>query len=355
MARPWNYWDANGNQQQGWLGDDGHVYQDEDLTTPIGAGSRVQTDTGDIYQMGQNGVGQLWQSHSQHDEDGNWIPQGNQNFVNAQELMGQIQNRPGFTFDLNNNALYQMYKDQYQKLGQQAMEDTMGKAAGLTGGYGSTYGQNVGQQAYNDYLTRLNGQVPEIYAQERAAYDQQTQDLYNRWQMAMSAYNQDYQAGRDRLGDERYDAETAYAHAQDAQSLAYNQAMMLIQAGKTPSDELIAAAGLDPAFVSTMAALYAQQLAGYGGSGGGYSSGGGHSSGSGSSNNGGTGSGDLNTGVAEVETTQTAHGPAYYDILSYFGTGDFPENFAAYIRSAYLQGHLTKEEYDYIMAMYQHP
>jgi hypothetical protein len=29
-----------------------------------------------------------------------------------------------------------------------AMMDTMGKAAGLTGGYGSPYAQQVGQQAY---------------------------------------------------------------------------------------------------------------------------------------------------------------------------------------------------------------
>ena len=44
--------------------------------------------------------------------------------------------------------------------GKQAMQDTMGQAAALTGGYGSTYGQAVGQQQYDAYLQNLNDEVP---------------------------------------------------------------------------------------------------------------------------------------------------------------------------------------------------
>ena len=50
------------------------------------------------------------------------------------KLYDQITNRKPFQYDLNQDALYQQYKEQYQRLGRQAMEDTMGQAAALTGG-----------------------------------------------------------------------------------------------------------------------------------------------------------------------------------------------------------------------------
>ena len=78
-------------------------------------------------------------------------------------IYNQIMNRPDFSYDLTSDPMWQQYKDQYTALGKQAMADTMGAAAGLTGGYGSTYSQNVGQQAYNGYLTQLNEMIPELY------------------------------------------------------------------------------------------------------------------------------------------------------------------------------------------------
>jgi guanine deaminase len=49
--------------------------------------------------------------------------------------------------------------------GQQAMRDTMGQAAALTGGYGNTYAQQAGEQAYAAYLSRLNDVLPELYGE----------------------------------------------------------------------------------------------------------------------------------------------------------------------------------------------
>jgi len=143
-------------------------------------------------------------------------PQDNPWYQQAQQLMGQIQNRAPFQFNLNQNALYQQYKDNYMKQGQQAMMDTMGQAAGLTGGYGSSYAQNVGQQAYNDYLTKLGDIVPELYAQERAAYDAEGNNLYQMLSAARGMYDTDYGIWRDQVGDARYQDELAYARSRDA-------------------------------------------------------------------------------------------------------------------------------------------
>lgn len=135
------------------------------------------------------------------------------------DTLKKIQNRQPFTYNINGDALYQSYKDKFVRQGQQAMQDTMGQAAGLTGGYSSSYGQNVGQQAYNAYLQNLGDVVPELYEIARNRYNQEGADLmnmygllgdneakdYGRWQDAMSAWKgeRDYLAGL-------YDSERSY-------------------------------------------------------------------------------------------------------------------------------------------------
>lgn len=74
-------------------------------------------------------------------------------------LLGQ---RP-FQYDVNTDALYQQIKDNYIKQGRQAMMNTQGAAAALTGGYGNSYGALAGQQAYQESLGNLSAQIPELY------------------------------------------------------------------------------------------------------------------------------------------------------------------------------------------------
>ena len=218
---------------------------------------------------------------------------GGQWYGMAQDLLEKYQNMPGFQFDLNGNGLYNLYKDMYTKQGQQAMRDTMGQAAGLTGGYASSYAQNVGQQAYNGYLEKLNAVVPDIYAKERSAYDQSRQDLLSQMQLLNQMGDRAYQQSRDRLSDDRYQQELAYQQSRDAiadarynqewnynvanadRERAYNLAMQLIGIGKLPSDAQLAAAGMDKEAAQALAAWYAQQMAGIGSTGGGGGGGGG--------------------------------------------------------------------------------
>ena len=84
------------------------------------------------------------------------------------DLYDSIANQKPFTYNASEDELYQQYKDRYTQLGQQAMRDTMGQAAALTGGYGSSYGQAVGQQTYDQYMLGLNDKASEMYA---SAYD----------------------------------------------------------------------------------------------------------------------------------------------------------------------------------------
>lgn len=110
----------------------------------------------------------------------------------AEGALNDILNRKDFQYDVNGDALYQQYKDRYVNLGQQAMMDTMGQAAQLTGGYGNSYAQMAGQQAYHGYLQGLTDKIPELYQLAMDRHNQQGQDLYNKYGLLSGQEQQDY-------------------------------------------------------------------------------------------------------------------------------------------------------------------
>lgn len=147
-------------------------------------------------------------------------------------LYDQITNRKPFQYDLNQDALYQQYKEQYQRLGKTAMQDTMGQAASLTGGYGSTYAEQVGQQTYNAYLQSLNDIVPELYDRAYGRYQDEGQDLYNRYGIVSDRESMDYSKYRDTVSDyyndladarSSYDSEWNKDYTQWSDQLSYWQ------------------------------------------------------------------------------------------------------------------------------------
>lgn len=207
------------------------------------------------------------------------LAQGQQYQQQAKDLLTQYDNRPAFSYNADTDPIFQSYKDQYVHQGQRAMEDTMGQAAGLTGGYGSSYSQSVGNQAYNEYLTKLNAQIPVLAQQARQAYDAEGDRLLDRYNLALNAANTAYGQGRDALGDLRYEQETAYNRERDAladqryqDELNYNRqqsemnsardyATYLLGMGIMPSAEQLAAAGMTPQEAAAIQAYYRNQMA----------------------------------------------------------------------------------------------
>jgi hypothetical protein len=136
----------------------------------------------------------------------------------AEDAADKYLNREKFQYDVNEDALYHQYKDLYTMQGQQAMVDTMGQAATLTGGYGNSYAQTAGQQAYQGHIQKLGEVVPELYqlaldkykmegdqARDRASFLAQMDDRdYSRWE---SERNFQYQKDQDAEDKRRYDQE----------------------------------------------------------------------------------------------------------------------------------------------------
>ena len=126
------------------------------------------------------------------------------------ELYGQISSRPGFSYDVTADPAYAAYAREYARQGKAAMADTLGKAAALTGGYGSTYAQSAAQQSYDSYLDKLGAVVPELQKNAYARYQAegealmeryallkgQDQAAYERWQDQVNAWQKAVQAAQ---------------------------------------------------------------------------------------------------------------------------------------------------------------
>lgn len=128
-----------------------------------------------------------------------------------QELYDQIAGREAFDYDPEEDEAYRRYAKLYAARGAAAMEDTLGKAASLTGGYGSSYAQSAGQQAYNGYLQELAALVPELRQAALAEYRQEGQALADQYSMLSQREKNDYA----RYQNERADWQKLLAAAQD--------------------------------------------------------------------------------------------------------------------------------------------
>lgn len=120
-------------------------------------------------------------------------------------LYQQITNRKPFKYDYSTDPIYGQYREQYTQTGKQAMRDSMGQTAALTGGYGNSYGSAVGQQQYDAYLQRLNDVLPELYGQAYDIYNAEGDALRQQYALASDMRGTDYNRYRDALSDYRYD------------------------------------------------------------------------------------------------------------------------------------------------------
>ncbi len=234
------------------------------------------------------------------------------------KLEEELANRPAFSYDPASDAAYLAYKDQYTRLGKEAMKDTQGQAAALTGGYGSSYAETAGFRAFENYLQKLNDLLPDLekraydrykdegenlqaqYARLTAEEDREYQkylDSYGQWKdeqersriAEQTAYDreQDEKNRQERAEQRDYDRrtaeeQTAYDREQDKLKLendqisrkekAYSSLYKLIaDYGYNPTDEELTAAGMSRAQANALLNAYTagHTVASSGGSGSG--------------------------------------------------------------------------------------
>lgn len=120
------------------------------------------------------------------------------------DLLNRIYGDKGFSYtaeDLQNDDLYKMYAQQYQQSASRAMRDTMGQAQAASGGYGSTYAQQVGQQAYDQTMSGLNDKVLDFRDRAYQTYLNNQSNRYNQLNAFQTQDNTDYGRYRDTVAD----------------------------------------------------------------------------------------------------------------------------------------------------------
>lgn len=300
------YYDPDGKKQTGWY-INGHVYEDEAGETPIAVGSTYRSESGKVYRQTRYG-GVLWAAPKSVDQNGAWVRQGDPWYQTAQDLLIRQENRPAFSYDPETDPLWQSAKSQALVQGRRAMEDTVGRTAALSGGYASSYAGQLGEQAYRASLGELGKLLPELFDRARAQYDAETKDLIAQIDAALGLYDSDYRTYLDALEAARWQqdfdrdndhwqqdfdrdnahwqqdfdrdnahwqAELEQAQAQweakqaaaaasgleadqkTARSYAYRMAMLALQHGLSVSSDMLAAAGIDPAYAARIRAYFA--------------------------------------------------------------------------------------------------
>ena len=239
-----------------------------------------------------------------------WSAEDNAWYQQARQSAEALLDRPAFSYDPEADPLYRAAREQYTRQGRRAMEDSMGRAAALSGGYASSYAQLRGDQAYDERLSRLAELLPDYYEKARSAYDKETGRLRDALGAALGLYDKDYQLWLDRQSarerqaaaeakQEQWEQEFIEDHsrwetefnedhsrwseeqlreaerwaaqqaaAQDkqdrsdqasARSYAYKMAMLALQHGLRVSDALLQSAGIDKAYAETIRRYYASQ------------------------------------------------------------------------------------------------
>ena len=189
--------------------------------------------------------------------DGEGLPNAKTNYTytpqydtQINELFNKLLNRESFSYDTETDPLYKLYREQYINQGRLAMQDTMGQAAALTGGYGSSYSQAVGQQQYDAYLQKLNDVVPELYELAYSRYQDEGDELKDQYNMYMAKDAQDYDRAR-----------INYEQLQSQMNAAADQVKAILEVGGSPSADLVLRSGLSDEYVQTLKNYYAQLAA----------------------------------------------------------------------------------------------
>ena len=131
------------------------------------------------------------------------------------KLAKDIAGRKSFEYNPATDAAYQYYADRYRRQGKLAMQDTIGQATQLSGGYDNSYANTVGQQQYNAYLAELGGVIPSLKDAALNTYNAEGNDLNNRLAALQAA-----QAARDGKIDAAYQRWATMQSAADAAAQA---------------------------------------------------------------------------------------------------------------------------------------
>ncbi|MDR1116713.1 MAG: hypothetical protein LBL09_00495 [Oscillospiraceae bacterium] len=161
-------------------------------------------------------------------------------------LLNEVLNFKDFSYDHEDDPLFQQRKAAYLREGQRSVNNTIGDVAAATGGIASSYAATAAQQSGDYFTSKIADSIPELYSLAYSMYldgiEKKVKDLgllqsmddsqYSRYRDTIGDWRKnldfaytdyrnsisddryrtewDYSLGRDDLGDSRYSSETSY-------------------------------------------------------------------------------------------------------------------------------------------------
>lgn len=116
-------------------------------------------------------------------------------------VMGQLDGMKTFDYDPTSDAAYTQYKNSYTRRAKLADENAQASASAISGGYGSSYGTQAGQSAYQQTMNGLNDALDGLYSQALGTYKQKKSDLQTQLSGYQQAEQQDYSRYQDDLNN----------------------------------------------------------------------------------------------------------------------------------------------------------
>ena len=159
----------------------------------------------------------------------------------VREMMSKIEGRDKFSYDVDSDPLFQQALASAMNSGKSAMQDTIGQASALTGGYGSTYATSAANQAYNAFIEDAYDNLPQYYQMAMEAYQMEGDEMYRQlgmyddadakeYERLLTAYDATYQHRNQMYNEE-------YQQFRDSKTDAYNMANLQIsEHGQLVSD-----------------------------------------------------------------------------------------------------------------------
>lgn len=119
-----------------------------------------------------------------------------------------------FSYNPQNDEAYAAYKKEYERLGREAMDDTIARAAAMTGGAASSYAVSAGSAAYARYMDELSDKIPSL---RELAYEKYS-DEQDKYLKMMNIAEKKMRAEEDEYRKNR----AAYTEYENEQSAAEN-------------------------------------------------------------------------------------------------------------------------------------
>lgn len=159
---------------------------------------------------------------SQIDRTNKWSQQ-------LEDTYNNIANREKFSYDMNNDAFYKQYAQQYQNNAKLAMENTVAQASALTGGYGNSYAATAGQAMYNQQMEGLNDRATELYQLALQQYNAEGDRLNSLYSMTANAYGMEQDRINSEIAEAQWNAQFDEQQRQYNLNMLYNASRALAQ------------------------------------------------------------------------------------------------------------------------------